>query len=303
MEERVLIVDDERGVLDGYERLLRKEFQLTVALGGAEGLLAIEKYGPFAVVISDMRMPEMTGADFLAEVKRRAPETVRMLLTGYTDMNAAIEAINRGNIFKFLTKPSTKEILVESIHQGINEYLAMQMARETVKDAEDFKNSISKWNTGDVCQWDNAQGPTGLPGPTQARAFLTPLLGTDPCCYVVMLRLTALRTIENRYGEEAASGYLNVATQFLMQSFEKEDRIFHWDRDILMAVVRRSVSPTAMRMEIARMTSASKEHMMDLKGRCIMISSPITFELQSVCQYKSFEKLFAAFDVIFMRKS
>jgi FixJ family two-component response regulator len=302
MSTRVLIVDDEQGVLDGYERLLRREFELTVALGGDAGLEAIHKFGPFAVVISDMRMPAMNGADFLAEVKKISPDTVRMLLTGYTDMNAAMEAIKKGHIFRLMTKPSTKEVLVEAIQAGLEEYQRLTRDREAVKRAQDFTQSISNWEQKDTCNWDNYEGPTGLPGPTQVREYLAPLIGVDQRCCVVMLRLTALTTIEHRYGEEAASGYLNVATQYLMQSLENEDRLFHWDRDILLAVVRRSMSPAAMRMEIARMTSASKEHMMDLNGRIIMISSPITFDIQSICKYQTLEKMFAAFNSVFLTK-
>ena len=110
--DRILFVDDEKGVLDGYERLLHKEFYVSVASSGQEGLAAIEEHGPFSVVISDMRMPGMNGAEFLSQVKQRAPDTIRMLLTGYTDLKAAIDAVNEGNIFRFLTKPSSKEVQV-----------------------------------------------------------------------------------------------------------------------------------------------------------------------------------------------
>jgi len=303
MSNRVLIVDDDQGTLDSYERLLRKDFEITVALGGDLGLDAIQKYGPFAVVISDMRMPEMSGADFLAEVKRRSPDTVRMLLTGYSDMNAAMEAINKGNIFRLMTKPSKKEALVEAIQLGLDQYQSLIADRKTLESAHEFNQSFTKWEQDDICQWDNSEGPTGLPGPTQVRSYLSPLVGVDQRCYVVMFRLTALETIEQRYGEEASSGYLNVATQYLIKSLDNDDRLFHWDRDILLAVIRRSMAPTAMRMEILRMTSASKEHMMQLNGRTIMISSPITFDIQPIYKYESLEQLFAAFNAVFLKKA
>jgi len=303
MDNRVLIVDDDQGTLDSHERLLRKEFEITVALGGQRGLEALQKYGPFAVVISDMRMPEMSGADFLAEVKKRAPDTVRMLLTGYSDMTAAMEAINKGNIFRLMTKPSTKEVLIEAIQAGLDQYQSTASDRHTLESAQEFKQSISNWGQDSTCHWDNSAGPTGLPGPTQVRAYLAPLVGVDEKCYIVMFRLTALDTIEHRYGEEASSGYLNVATQYLIKSLDNDDRLFHWDRDILLAVIRRGMSTTAMRMEISRMTSASKEHMMDLNGRTIMIASPITFDIQAVSKYKTLEQLFAAFNAVFLKKS
>jgi FixJ family two-component response regulator len=294
--ERILFVDDEQGVLDGYERLLRKDFAVTVALGGLKGLAAIQEYGPFAVIISDMRMPGMSGAEFLAQVKQQAPDTVRMLLTGYTDLSAAIDAVNEGNIFRFLTKPCAKDVLVNAINIGLDQYRSTTAERELLKKIQKYEKSVGSWNTEDLCQWDNFEGPTGLPGPTQARTFLTPLFGLDTQCFVILLKLTVLHTLEMRYGEEIAGDYLNLAAQFLLQSLNSEDKLFHWERDVLMAVVRRRISPDAMRMEIARLTTASREHVMQINGRSIMIASPISFELLPVSQFYSFNEMLAAFD-------
>ena len=82
MTDKILFVDDEPAVLDAYKRLLHREFDVNTALGGEEALLAIHEHGPYAVVISDMRMPGMNGAQLLAQVCRTAPDTIRMLLTG-----------------------------------------------------------------------------------------------------------------------------------------------------------------------------------------------------------------------------
>jgi FixJ family two-component response regulator len=296
MFDRILFVDDEQGILDGLERLLRKEFAVTVALGGQKALTAIQDFGPFAVVISDMRMPGMSGAEFLAQVKHQAPDTVRMLLTGYTDLSAAIDAVNEGNIFRFLTKPCAKDVLIEAINIGLEQYHKATAEREILKKAQKFETSMATSNFEDICQWDNFEGPTGLPGPTQARDYLTPVFAVDTQCYVVLLKLTALRTLEKRYGEEAAGDYMNVAAQFLIQALQSEDKLFHWDRDVLMAVVRRRVSPEAMHMEIARLTTASREHVMVVKGRSIMVASPITFEILPVSQFYSFDEMLAAFE-------
>jgi len=108
---RVLLVDDEPAVLDGLRRQLRRDYTITTATGGAEALQLLDSEPPFAVVISDMRMPGMDGATLLAQVREHAPNTVRMLLTGQADIDAAISAINNGQIFRFLTKPCPPEIL------------------------------------------------------------------------------------------------------------------------------------------------------------------------------------------------
>jgi response regulator RpfG family c-di-GMP phosphodiesterase len=122
LTERILFVDDEPAVLDGYRRMLHREFQIETAIGGFAGLSAIEARGPFAIVVSDMRMPEMDGAAFLSQVRAAAPDTVRMLLTGHTDIDAAIQAVNDGNIFRFLTKPCAKEVLATALTIGLIQY-------------------------------------------------------------------------------------------------------------------------------------------------------------------------------------
>jgi DNA-binding NtrC family response regulator len=102
MTEKILFLDDEPVVLEGYKRILYPEFQVDVVDGAAHAFDVIEKSGPYAVVISDMRMPVMNGAEFLTKVRLSVPDTVRMLLTGYTDMGPAIEAIKPG---KYLSLP------------------------------------------------------------------------------------------------------------------------------------------------------------------------------------------------------
>jgi response regulator RpfG family c-di-GMP phosphodiesterase len=122
MSEKVLFVDDEPVLLQGYQRLLRKEFQVTTAVGGAAALTMIQQLGPFAVVLSDMRMPGMDGIDFLLKVKTLAPDTVRMMLTGASELQTAIDAVNEGNIFRFLSKPSNKDILVKALTEGLAQH-------------------------------------------------------------------------------------------------------------------------------------------------------------------------------------
>lgn len=119
MSDRILFVDDEPAVLDGYKRILHREFEVNTAIGGAQGLNLIEKDGPYAIVVSDMRMPEMSGSQFLARVRQITPDTVRMLLTGHADLSVAIDAVNEGNIFRFLTKPCDKEVLSKAITAGL----------------------------------------------------------------------------------------------------------------------------------------------------------------------------------------
>lgn len=107
--ERILLVDDEQAVLDALCRQHRKHFALTSACGSQAGLRAIADQGPFAAVVSDFKMPGMDGVQFLAKVKEIAPDAIRIMLTGQADLRVSVEAVNRGNIFRFLTKPCSPD--------------------------------------------------------------------------------------------------------------------------------------------------------------------------------------------------
>ena len=122
MENRILFVDDDSNILDGYKRQLRKNFSIETAEGGEKGLEAVKNNGPFAVIVSDLKMPGMDGNQFLAHVKEIAPESTRILLTGYADLKSAIEAINNGRIFRLLTKPCDKIDLIQTLENGIELY-------------------------------------------------------------------------------------------------------------------------------------------------------------------------------------
>lgn len=100
----VLYVDDEPGNLSGFKSTFRREFNVLIANSGAEALDLLDKHDVH-VVISDQRMPGMEGADLLAIVKDRHPQAVRMLMTAYADVQAVIDAVNKGNIFGYATKP------------------------------------------------------------------------------------------------------------------------------------------------------------------------------------------------------
>jgi response regulator RpfG family c-di-GMP phosphodiesterase len=122
VNQRVLFVDDEPNVLEGIQRTLRKQVDLQTASSGAEALRLIGESGPFAVIISDMRMPAMNGAQFLAKVREREPDTVRMILSGHADLEATIAAVNEGHIYRFLTKPCPTDRLLAAVEDGLNQH-------------------------------------------------------------------------------------------------------------------------------------------------------------------------------------
>lgn len=119
---RILCVDDEQNVLEGLTRTLRGLYSVEIAVGGEQGIEKLKSSGPFAAVTSDLRMPKMSGVEFLSFAKSIAPDTVRVLLTGYGDMQAAIGAVNDGNIFRFLTKPCPTDVLVKALTACVQQY-------------------------------------------------------------------------------------------------------------------------------------------------------------------------------------
>jgi CheY-like chemotaxis protein len=122
MSERVLFVDDEPNVLDAIQRTLRKQVDVLTATSGVEGLRLLGEAGPFALVVSDMRMPSMNGAQFLAKVREQEPDTVRMILSGQADLQATIAAVNEGHIYRFLSKPCPPDQLLAAVADGLKQH-------------------------------------------------------------------------------------------------------------------------------------------------------------------------------------
>lgn len=129
MNRKILFVDDDPNILSGYKRALRKDFDIYTAEGGLEAISIIKSESEFAVIISDMRMPGMDGIQFLREVKEITPNSVRMMLTGNADQQTAIEAVNQGNIFRFMNKPCLPEVFAETINAGLEQYRLITMEK------------------------------------------------------------------------------------------------------------------------------------------------------------------------------
>jgi response regulator RpfG family c-di-GMP phosphodiesterase len=130
MKPKVLFVDDEANILEPFKLSLRKFFEVETALGPGAGLKAVAGQGPFPVVVSDLRMPRMDGIEFLAQVKELAPATVRIMLTGHADLEAAIAAVNKGEIFRFLIKPCPTDQLIASIKEAVRVHSLEMAERE-----------------------------------------------------------------------------------------------------------------------------------------------------------------------------
>jgi CheY-like chemotaxis protein len=130
---RILCVDDEAHTLEGLKLMIGSQYDVHTAPSGEAALALMLKSEPFAAVISDNHMPGMTGADFLQVAREQHKDTVRILLTGYSDLEAAIAAVNRGGLFRFLLKPCTREMLEQTLSAAVEQHNLQLAERELLQ--------------------------------------------------------------------------------------------------------------------------------------------------------------------------
>ncbi len=133
MNSEVLFVDDDTNVLQGYQRALRRQFKIETVDSGAAALSLLDGQHNFAVIVSDMRMPGMDGLQLLRSVKSRTADIVRIMVTGNSDQQTAVAAINEGDVYRFLTKPCDPDVLVKTIQDAIEQYRLIQAERELLE--------------------------------------------------------------------------------------------------------------------------------------------------------------------------
>src|SRR4051812_21806004 len=130
----VLFVDDEQRLLDGIALLLRKNYDISIPVSGDEALRKLGENRKFAVVVSDFRMPKMNGADFLHEVMQCAATATRILLTGEAGVSGAVDAVNKGQIYRFLTKPCPTDQLKLALNAGIERHRLLNAERMVMQE-------------------------------------------------------------------------------------------------------------------------------------------------------------------------
>ena len=133
MAYKILVVDDEIVICSVIKEVLRNKYQVETALSVKRGFEIISELGPFAVIIADLRMPIMDGIQFLTKVKEYTPNSIRIIFTGKADLKAAINAINEGNVFRFLIKPCSSEMIIKSVRAGIEQYELITAEKELIE--------------------------------------------------------------------------------------------------------------------------------------------------------------------------
>jgi response regulator RpfG family c-di-GMP phosphodiesterase len=133
LNAKVLFVDDDANILDAARRSFRGRCELDTACDGPEGLAFLESKGPYAVVVADMAMPGMNGIEFLKRAQDLAPDTVRIMFTGHPGPLTLMEAINNGQVFRFIAKPCQSEELVRAVEAGLRQYRMIHAERDMLE--------------------------------------------------------------------------------------------------------------------------------------------------------------------------
>lgn len=146
MGRTLLLVDDEENILRALKRLLRRDgYTILTANSGSQGLELLQS-NEVGVIISDQRMPEMCGVEFLSQVKEKYPNNVRLVLSGYTDLNSVTDAINEGAIFKFLTKPWDDDLLRTNVRQAFEQFELADENKRLGLELEKANEELSRAN-------------------------------------------------------------------------------------------------------------------------------------------------------------
>lgn len=138
---RILYVDDEVHNLHAFKATFRRDFEVSIAESGPEAI-DIFKSKPIDIVLTDQRMPGMTGIDLLVELKKIDPEPMRILITGYSDINAVIDAINKGQVYRYLNKPWKEEEIRATIESAHEVFRLRKENKELIKKLEKANDQL-----------------------------------------------------------------------------------------------------------------------------------------------------------------
>jgi len=262
MDEKILFVDDDFNILEGYKRQLRKKFRIETVLEGGEGLTAVTERSPYAVVISDLRMPGMSGIEFLSRVKTISPDSVRMMLTGYADLKTAMEAVNEGNIFRFLTKPCQPDILADALTAGIEQYRLKIVEREVNKKIKILSITdplTGCYNRGYLAE--RLQREISISG--RYGHWLS----------IVLCDIDHFKTVNDRYGHQAGDDVLIAFVQCINQSIRNDvDWLVRYGGEEFLIVLPETglEGVCAMTERLRKIVSQNK---IEIQGKTIQITA------------------------------
>lgn len=208
LNKKILFVDDDPNILQGLKVNFFEMFSVFTALSGMEGLHLMETEGPFAVVVSDMRMPEMDGIVFLSKVQEKYPDTVRVMLTGNTDLETAMNAVNKGNIFRFITKPCDDSFMKKVLDDSMRQYFLIQAEKDLMKMAT-YDSLTKVYARGPFMQMLDVELERSA---RHKRSFS-----------VMMIDIDFFKKINDSYGHQKGDEVLSGIASLLQDNLRKSD--------------------------------------------------------------------------------
>jgi len=134
----ILYVDDEQNNLDGFKASFRRDFKIILAINALDGLEILRDHPEIPIIISDQRMPKTSGSEFLEQVAQKFPDTIRILITGYTDLESTIEAINKGKIYYYIAKPVNHDEVKIILQKAYETYHLQLKNKKLTKEREEL---------------------------------------------------------------------------------------------------------------------------------------------------------------------
>lgn len=280
------MVDDDPQVLQGYRRTIGKRFPLDFSSSGPEALELLHTAGPYAVVVSDIRMPEMDGLTLLEQIRNVAPETVRILLTGYADRETAMEAVNRDQVFRFLSKPSTPDELTKVLNEALAQYRKTQELEATLlrsaAEVRDLEGRLDYQSRHDTL--------TGLANRKVFEQRLEMALETARMegreHALVYLDLDHVHAVNNTWGHTAGDELLRQVAQLLSNRRRRSDLVARLGGDHF-ALLLEDCSLSRAQGLADGILRAIRQHAFEWEGQRLAMSAsigliPITRESKGV---------------------
>jgi diguanylate cyclase (GGDEF)-like protein len=224
--EKILIVDDEINILRAMKRQLRDKFDIDIAQGGAEALnLILNENKRYSVVISDMNMPGMNGLELLEAFKTKSPDTIRIMLTGNSDQDTAKNALNKGEVFRFITKPCPIEELIETIESALSMYHNHEEDKDNIENMMQHVMNLS----GELSYTKNSDVITSLPNRFSFDAYLKDTFDdaiktkTEHClCY---MDIDQFNVINEVCGHEAGDNLLLLIADTIRKDIDHNNML------------------------------------------------------------------------------
>lgn len=272
----ILIVDDEVNILKAMERQLHSVFAVTTALSAKEALEKIkQREEPYSVVITDMNMPNMNGLELLQEIKRLSPDTIRIMLTGNADQKTAMSAVNQGEVFRFITKPCAKEILIENIEDALSLF---QEQKNNLEEMDCIQQHVDILKN-ELSMTKNLDAVTTLPNRTFFTNYLKGVVANignnveHSLCYI---DIDQFNVVNNVCGQAAGDKLLLLVSETISEHINKEDMAARLGGDQFAILLDNCVKEKAIEKISSIKTSIeNKQFIWETKKYSINISGGI----------------------------